>query len=440
MSLPRMSRLGDIEWLSGFRPSKRLLDSLARCPLETLTLNAGLMLGYHSQADVHLHESFEFSKFDWNRIQALHLFNLNDSESVRLISRVIRHAGDQLKDLKLHFSLPFPRDSEVPNTFQYAAIAPVFDELSQGLQPKQLETLGIYECGEVNLASLFDVFDFSTIKHFIFMPQCSHYEVPSLVWSELQKREVSFETVMVDEEGEGMLACLSSFKGLRQLFVQYITTNFEIAPLCARNWGSLKTVFLPHGQDSMPDVEILLNNCECLQELGVTLYTSSMHQLFKLLDQTRTLKSLYFYTSCIRPNLPGTGPEISPKTFIKRFVDYFARGQRRRRPQNFSFFYHNLKRVSFHDALWAMMPTCDNSVDGSLFDYISRNNHPKKIPIHDTEIISTVKAANQLVLSELRGKGVALVPVRVPWSRHRGDKTLERLIDYLITSHPGRAA
>ncbi|QVM11068.1 hypothetical protein D8B26_005720 [Coccidioides posadasii str. Silveira] len=441
MALPKMAQLIDIEWLSGFRPSNRIFEELSLCPLRSLSFNAGLMVNYHVQENMFRYASLNLQRLDWDGIESLRLFNLNDLESIGFIARVIRHAGGQLKDLQFHFSLPFPRDKEqdIP---PLDATAWLLGELGQAPQPRQLQALGIYESGKVDLTFLFHIFDVSVLEHFTFMPHWGDFSETSAVWSELHKREVKLKSVMADHQGEGMEAYFSSFEGLRELFLQYVETNLAVSPLCARHWSTLRTIFLPHNQHAMEDLGAIIQNCTGLKELGMMLYTSSIHAIYKLFEQSR-LQSVFFYTSSPdpNPNRPVHNAEImSPKNFIKRFVEYFAGSPRRQRPQNFSTFYHGLKRISYHDSLWVMTPTSEVFIEGSTYDYIARGNHPKRVKIHDTGMIATVREVNQFVLNEFREKGVRLLPVRVQWSKYRGDKTVERLIDYLITKHPERTA
>ncbi|WEW56676.1 hypothetical protein PRK78_002124 [Emydomyces testavorans] len=437
MAVPQMTGLIDVEWHSGIRPSIKLFRALATQPLRSLSFNAGLMLCYYHYQNAHCHVSLKFSELDFSRVTSLHFFNLYDLESIEAVSRVIFQARNHLKDLRLHFSRPLiaveTRDLPLANVLHLLC-----DELEKAEQPLQLQKLGIYACGRTVLADLFQFFDFSSIKDFSFVPKMCRRRVDLSIWNELRQRGIKFSSLMTDQAGEGMDAYFSSFEGLRKLFLQYVSSDLAVSPLCAQHWSTLRTIFLPPGQHTMHDVPIIIRNCPRLEELGMVLYTASMRDLFKILDHSHNLKSIFIYNSYARPNLTGLGTEMSAKVFIKKFVDFFACSARRQNPQNLSTFYHRLEKLSFHDALWEMTSTSMDPIEGSAYDFISRHNHPRQLRVHDTSIIPAIKVENRRVLRDFKSRGVTLLPIRVPWTRYRGDNTIERLIDYLVNEHEGR--
>ncbi|KAI1913654.1 hypothetical protein LOZ12_003990 [Ophidiomyces ophidiicola] len=434
VAVRQMANLTELEWLSGFRPSDSLFNALLSLPLTSISFNAGLMLCRYKLSSLFKRAPFDFRGANLSKLQSLHFFNIHDLDSIDTICRVILSVRYQLKELSLHFSRPLPMD-ETFETPIADILPPLLRELLESGQPLRLQHLGIYGCGETDLASLFQAIDFSTIQSFSFV---AGSPVNLYLWDNLRSRRVALTTLMTDQPGEGIYHYLQSFGGMRRLFLQYLSADLRVSQLCVQHWHTLRTLFLPPGNQTMHNVQAAASSCPNLEELGLVAYSDHLYELFEILETCHKLKSLFIYNNFKDPDQRELGPLLSPKAFIKKFVEYFARAPRRRKRGFFSTFYHGLEKITFHDALWVMMPTNEEIVKGSLYDYISHQHHPKHLKPHDTHVITAIHGTNHGVLAEARGRGVNRLPVRVSWDRYRDNETIKRLIDYLIDRNPGR--
>ncbi|KAK2874994.1 hypothetical protein FQN49_001875 [Arthroderma sp. PD_2] len=398
----QMKNLESLTWTSDCVYPTNQVFSLVPAKLKALTYQYPRLLEYGNfQRPCHLDPDIRHIHFD--SVVSLSIFGISFIQTLQDISRILVLLREQLKILRLgyskgpiEFACRLPVGTELENKRQWDDLVHMMKQFAQFKDPIKLHTLEVFFCPRFDLANWGLAFDFNTIENFSLV-QTYTYPTPADLWTHLKERGTTFKRLKTDSHfrPKEFTDYLQTFDSLEELYLVSNSPSINFIRLSSHfsNLRVLLSVTSDHIEGlHLEALEILIDGCPRLEELGISLTAKYEEDVWEILGQAPALKRMYFVE--YKRYWPDR-PMYFPNAFVYRFFAYYY--------SNPSPFFRRLERLSYVRTLWNLV---DLTPDEQYACYIRKETPQGKYDLEfdriaipadwdaywDDEMVSTIHA------------------------------------------------